>query len=187
MYPFYFCRNGSAASIKKSKEKLENKSTILLLLLTGAICLALLTITLNTTYALVPEKRSDSVEIPVAYCIYDGKEYKMKPYIYNDKDHRRDIIGYPDLPDRISPQMLIQRGETVTMKFDEKPKQVTAYLIDYDADKTETYSLKKNGHSTFNIEPTGIRTLEVHASFSDHRNISYTILADVSKSNHINE
>jgi hypothetical protein len=181
LYPFYFCRNGSAASIKKSKEKLENKSTILLLLLTGAICLALLTITLNTTYASVPEKRSDSVEIPVAYCIYDGKEYKMKPYIYNDKDHQRDIIGYPDLPDRISPQMLIQSGETVTMKFDEKPKHVTGYLIDYDADKTETNSLKKRGHGTFIIEPTGIRTLEVHASFSDHRNVSYTILADVSK------
>jgi hypothetical protein len=184
--PSYFCRNGTATSIKNSKEKVENKSTILFLLLTGAICSALLTIALNTAYADIPEKRSGSTEIPVAYCIYDGKEYKMKPYIYN-KDHQRDTISYPDLPDRISPQMLIQRGETVTMKFDEKPKHVTAYLIDYDADKTETYSLKKKGHSTFIIEPTGIKTLEVHATFSDHRNISYTILADVPKSNPIDE
>jgi len=102
-------------------------------------------------------------------------------------DHQRDTISHPDLPDRISPQMLIQRGETVTMKFDENPKHVTAYLIDYDADKTETYSLKKKCPSTFIIEPTGIKTLEVHATFSDHRNVSYTILADVPKPNHINE
>jgi hypothetical protein len=178
--PSYFSRNGTATSIEKSEEKVENKSTILSLLLTGALCSALLTITLNTAYAGIPEKRSDSVKIPVAYCIYDGKEYKMKPYIYNN-DHQRDTISYPDLPDRISPQMLIQRGETVTMKFDEKPKHVTAYLIDYDADKTETYPLKKKDYSTFIVEPAGIKTLEVHATFSDHRNISYTILADVPK------
>ena len=186
MYSSSFCTNDTPFPIKKWKEKVENKSTILLLLLSAAIYLTLLTITLNTAYSVAPEKRSDSVDVPVAYCIYEGKEYKMKPYTYN-KDHQQDIISYPDLPDRISPQMLIDKGQTVTMKFDEKPKHVTAYLIDYDADKTETYSLKKKGHSTFIIEPTGIKTLEVHATFSDHRNISYTILADVPKSNPIDE
>lgn len=184
MSPIVSCISDTPGPIKKSKEKVQNKITILLILLTGVLFLALLTITLNTGYALVPEKRSDSREVPMAYCIYDGKEYKMKPYIYSSKDHQKDIIGYPDLPDRIYPQMLIQKGEPVTMKFDEKPKHVTAYLIDYDADKTETYSLKKNGSSTFIIEPTGIRTLEAHATFSDHRNVSYTILVDVPKSNH---
>jgi hypothetical protein len=111
----------------------------------------------------------------------------MKPYIYSSKDRQKNTIAYPDLPDRISPQMSIQKGETVTMKFDEKPKDLTAYLIDYDADKTESYPLKKDSPNAFTMDPPGIKTLEAHATFSDHRSISYTILVDVTKSNHIQD
>ena len=187
----YVCKIHESISemmiIKKIDLKIGRKSTIVLTLLLGTIFLALLTISLNAAHALVSETKSDIKQIPMAYCIYEGKQYKMKPYIYSSKDHQKNTIGYPDLPDRISPQMSIQKGETVTMKFDEKPKDLTAYLIDYDADKTETYPLKKDGANAFIIEPAGIKTLEAHATFSDHRNISYTILVDVPKSNHIQD
>jgi hypothetical protein len=187
----YLCKiDGSISGIMTIKElniKIEKKSTIILTLLLGAMLLALLTMSLNTAHALVSERKSDTKQIPMAHCIYEGKQYKMKPYIYSSKDRQKNTIAYPDLPDRISPQMSIQKGETVTMKFDEKPKDLTAYLIDYDADKTESYPLKKDGPNAFIMEPTGIKTLEAHATFSDHRNISYTILVDVTKANHIQD
>jgi hypothetical protein len=77
--------------------------------------------------------------------------------------------------------MTIQQGEQLTMDFDgdKEPTEIQALLVDYDADITETYPLKKIGDNQFEVTQTGIKTLEVIASFPDNEHISYTMLVDV--------
>jgi hypothetical protein len=69
------------------------------------------------------------------------------------------------------------------VRFDEEPSVVTAYLVDYEGDITETYELEEEGNNTFKLEPMGLKTFEVHARFSNGRNISYTVLTDILESN----
>lgn len=122
-------------------------------------------------------------QIPNAYCIYENREDKMKPFIYKSDDGEENMISYPDLPDHISPEMSIEEGETLTVRFDEEPSDVTAYMVDYEGDITETYELEEEGNNTFKLEPMGLKTFEVHARFSNGRNISYTVLTDILESN----
>jgi hypothetical protein len=49
----------------------------------------------------------------------------------------------------------------------------------HDADITETYQLKKIDDNKFEITQSGIKTLEVIASFPDNEYVSYTMLVDV--------
>ena len=49
----------------------------------------------------------------------------------------------------------------------------------HDADITETYQLKKIDDNKFEITQSGIKTLEVIASFPDNEHVSYTMLVDV--------
>lgn len=107
-------------------------------------------------------------------CIYKNREYKMKPFIYKSDDGKENMISYPDLPDHVSPEMSLEESETLTVRFDdEQPSDVTAYLVDYEGDITETQKL----------EPMGLKTFEVRARFSDGRDISYTVLTDILESN----
>jgi hypothetical protein len=46
--------------------------------------------------------------IPLAKCIYDGQEYFMKAHIVND-------LNFPNLPDNNVPQMIVEKGQTLTM------------------------------------------------------------------------
>jgi hypothetical protein len=52
-------------------------------------------------------------------------------------------------------------------------------LVDYDADITETYPLEKVDENTFEATETGMKTLEVIATFPGNERISYTTLIDV--------
>ena len=66
------------------------------------------------------------------------------------------------------------------MEFDgENPTEVQALLVDYDADIVETYPLEKVDENTFEAKETGVKTLEVIATFPDGQHISYTTLIDV--------
>jgi hypothetical protein len=77
--------------------------------------------------------------------------------------------------------MIIQQGEELTMGFDgdKQPTEIQALLVDYEADVTETYPLKKIDTNKFVMTQTGIKTLEVIASFPAGEHISYTMLVDV--------
>src|ERR687897_893699 len=127
-------------------------------------------------------QEEDGIEpdIPQAVCIYKDQEYYLTPHIFNDGE-KSSRIAFPKLPDNYAPQMTIQQGEQLTMDFDgdKEPTEIQALLVDYDADITETYPLKKINDNQFEITQTGIKTLEVIASFPDNEHISYTMLVDV--------
>jgi hypothetical protein len=113
-------------------------------------------------------------------CLYKDQEYLLTPHIFNDGE-KSSQITFPQLPDNYAPQMTVQQGEELTMEFegDKQPNEIKALLVDYDADVTETYPIKKIGDNKFEVTQPGIKTLEVIASFPDGEHISYTTLVDV--------
>lgn len=119
-------------------------------------------------------------EIPKARCIYNGQDYYLTPHIFKDGD-KASRIDFPKLPDDYAPEMIIEEGGELTMEFDgdKKPTETQALLVDYDADITETYPLEKVDDDTFEVTQTGIKTLEVIATFPNNEQISYTVLVDV--------
>ena len=99
----------------------------------------------------------------------------------DNRKQKSSRIAFPQLPDDYAPQITIQQGEELTMEFrgDKQPAEIQAVLVDYDADITETYPLKKVDANKFEMTQTGIKTLEVIATFPDDEHISYTMLVDV--------
>ena len=130
--------------------------------------------------AIGQEQGTGQQDIPQAICIYKDQKYPLTPHIFNDgKTSSR--IAFPQMPDNYEPQMIIQQGEVLTMGFDgdKQPTEIQALLVDYEADVTETYPLKKIDNNKFEMTQTGIKTLEVIGSFPDGEHISYTMLVDV--------
>jgi hypothetical protein len=107
-------------------------------------------------------------------------KYPLTPHIFNDGE-QSSRISFRQMPDDYSPQMTIQQGEELTMGFDgdKQPTEIQALLVDYEADITETYPIKKIDDSKFEIAQPGIKTLEVIATFPGNEHISYTMLIDV--------
>jgi hypothetical protein len=126
------------------------------------------------------EEDNQEPDIPQAVCIYKDKEYSLTPHIFNDGE-KSSRITFPQFPDNYAPQMTVQQGDELTMEFDgdKQPSEIQSLLVDYDADVTETYPLKKIDDNKFEITESGIKTLEVIASFPDDEHISYTTLVDV--------
>ena len=134
----------------------------------------------NPIHTIAQEEGEPS--IPQATCIYKDHEYPLTPHIFNDGE-KSSRIAFPHLPDDYVPEMTIQQGEQLTMEFDgiKQPTEIQALLVDYDADVTETYPLKKIDDNKFEITQSGIKTLEVIGSFPDNEHVSYTMLVDVKR------
>jgi hypothetical protein len=111
--------------------------------------------------------------------IYQGKEYStLTPFFI--KDGQKSVeLGFPKLPDNIQPEMTIEEGQTLAMKFKDTPVRVYASLIDYDGDVPVKYPLDEISKNTFRITPEGIKTLEVQAIFPGNKQVHYSTLVDV--------
>jgi hypothetical protein len=141
---------------------------------------AMLTLVVYSPIQTIAQEEDGEPSIPQAMCIYKGQEYSLTPHIFNDGE-KSSRIAFPHLPDDYAPEMTIGQGEQLTMEFDgiKQSTDIQALLVDYDADITETYPLKKLDDNKFEIIQSGIKTLEVIASFSDNEHVSYTMLVDV--------
>lgn len=116
--------------------------------------------------------------IPKVTCIYEDKAYYMAPFTL--KDGQRTIeLGFPEMPDNIEPQMTIDEGQTITMKYEKSPTRTQAFLADYDADVPVKYPLKEASGNTFTITPEGTKTLVLNAMFPGNQQVSYSMLLDV--------
>ena len=151
-------------------------------ILVAIVLLATMAIFTQAIYSpiLAIAQENGKPDIPQAICIYKDQEYSLTPHIFNDGE-KSSRIAFPQLPDDYAPQITIQQGEELTMEFrgDKQPAEIQAVLVDYDADITETYPLKKVDANKFEMTQTGIKTLEVIATFPDDEHISYTMLVDV--------
>ena len=135
--------------------------------------------TLQSPMQAIGQEDNEKPKIPQATCSYAGQKYYLTPHIFNDGE-KSSRIDFPELPDDHMPKMIVKEGEELTMEFEgNNPTEVQALLVDYDADITETYPLEKVDDNTFKAQETGVKTLEVIATFPDDTHVSYTTLIDV--------
>ncbi|MEP6576296.1 MAG: hypothetical protein ABJB85_07710 [Nitrososphaerota archaeon] len=93
-----------------------------------------------------------------------------------------ELRNFPRLPNDYKLVVNISSDSSFSVEFTKKPREVNAFLIDYDADTTEINPLTKLGDREFGFgNVSGLRTIEVRAIFDDGRYATYTCLADVQK------
>lgn len=160
--------------------KFSNKLPLIIIVIALSSTTAIFIQAVYSPIQAMAQEDNGEPDIPQAMCIYKGQKYSLTPHIFNDGE-KPSRIAFPQLPDDYAPQMTIQQGEELTMGFDgdKQPTEIQALLVDYDADITETYPLKKIDDNKFEITQTGIKTLEVIATFQGNEHISYTTLIDV--------
>ena len=158
----------------------SNKLPPILVAIVLSSVAAMFTLVTYSPIQTIAQEEDGEPSIPQAMCIYKGQEYSLTPHIYNDGE-KSSRIAFRHLPDDYAPEMTIVQGEKATMEFDsiKQPAEIQALLVDYDADITETYPLKKIDDNKFEIINQGFKTLEVIASFPDNEHVSYTMLVDV--------
>jgi hypothetical protein len=160
----------------------SNKLTPILVALVLSSVVAMFTLVVYSPMQIIAQEEDGEPSIPQAMCIYKDQEYPLTPHIFNDGE-KSSRIAFPHLPDDYVPEMTLMQGEQLTMEFDgiKQPIEIQALLVDYDADITETYPLKKIDDNKFEITKSGIKTLEVIGLFPDNEHVSYTMLVDVKR------
>ncbi len=141
------------------------------------------TITNHIAIAAVPLEDSSLPSVKLAYA---NHSYDMLPFVVVSEDGVKKL-NFPRLPDDYKPVVNISSDSSFSVQFTKKPREVNAFLIDYDADTTEVNPLTKLGEREFGFgNISGLRTIEVRAIFDDGRYVTYTCLADVQKTDQQN-
>lgn len=104
---------------------------------------------------------------PSISLIYNGKKYdNLHPFIFYD-GVSLNKIKLPTLPDTVGTALALKEGSKISFQFDRNPKEVDAFVIDYDADINSVTPLKKISGNTFDVSGlSGKKNLEVHAVFA---------------------
>jgi hypothetical protein len=119
--------------------------------------------------------------VPSAKLLYANRTYEMLPFVVLEEDNLKKL-NFPRLPDDYKPEVNISSGSTFTVEFAGKPREVNAFVIDYDADTTEVNPLTKLGSNEFGFGKLyGLRTIEVRAIFEDDKYVTYTCLANIER------
>jgi hypothetical protein len=58
-------------------------------------------------------------QVPQAICNYAGQKYYLTPHIYNDGE-KSSRMNFLYLPKYHVPQMIVKKGDEITMEFDDK-------------------------------------------------------------------
>lgn len=123
--------------------------------------------------------RAIDTKIPAIKLPYSNHIYEMLPFVIMD-ENSIEKLNFPRLADEYRPDVNISSNSSFSIEFDQKPREVNAFAIDYDADTTEVTPLTKLGKNEFGVGSLyGTRTIEVRAIFEDDRYITYTCLAKI--------
>ena len=121
--------------------------------------------------------------LPPVKLVYSNHTYDMLPFVVVTEDGVKKL-NFPHLPDEYKPVVNISSNSSFSVEFTKKPREVNAFLIDYDADTTEITPLTRLGKTEFGLGSLyGLRTVEVRAIFDDGRYVTYTCLANIQKPN----
>jgi hypothetical protein len=132
----------------------------------------------NNAFAADPVK---DPKIPSAKLVYANHTYEMLPFVVLDEDSVKKL-NFPRLADEYKPDVNLSSDSSFSVEFANKPREVNAFVIDYDADTTEVNPLTKLGNNEFGFGKLyGMRTIEVRAIFEDNRYITYTCLANIQR------
>jgi hypothetical protein len=148
------------------------------IILLGLICFTLSNTTRHIAIAAVPIKDPSLPSVKLAYA---NHTYEMLPFVVVNEDGVKKL-NFPRLPDDYKPVVNISSNSSFSVEFTKKPREVNAFLVDYDADTTEISPLTRLGKSEFGLGNLyGLRTVEVRAIFDDGRYVTYTCLANIQK------
>jgi len=100
------------------------------------------------------------------------------------KDKIMTKVGQPEDENKMEYKSLIyaiNRGDTISLNFEEEPSQVDAFLIDYETDYSTLWALEKTptGEYIANTPSPGLYNLDVHAIYPDGEYVSYSKLLNV--------
>ena len=119
--------------------------------------------------------------LPSVKLAYSNHTYDMLPFVVVTEDGVKKL-NFPHLPDEYKPVVNISSNSSFSVEFTKKPREINAFLVDYDADTTEISPLTRLGKSEFGLGNLyGLRTIEVRAIFDDGKYVTYTCLADIQK------
>ncbi len=119
--------------------------------------------------------------LPTVKLAYANHTYDMLPFVVVNEDGVKKL-NFPRLPDDYKPVVNISSNSSFSVEFQKKPREVNAFVIDYDADTTEINPLTKLGQYQFGFgDVYGLRTIEVRAIFDDGRYVTYTCLANIQR------
>jgi hypothetical protein len=135
----------------------------------------------SATAATQQKNNNTTVNIPPVKLVYGNHSYEMLPFVVVDEDGVKKL-NFPRLADEYKPLVQIPSGTPFAFEFKNKPREVNAFGIDYDADTTEVYPLTKVGKYQFNSgKLDGIFTVEVRAIYEDGKYVTYTGLVKLEK------
>ncbi len=121
--------------------------------------------------------------LPSVKLAYANHTYDMLPFVIVSESGVKKL-NFPHLPDEYKPVVNISSNSSFSVEFTKKPREVNAFLVDYDADTTEITPLTRLGKTEFGLGNLyGLRTVEVRAIFDDGRYVTYTCLANIQKPN----
>ncbi len=130
---------------------------------------------------------AQSSELPKASLLYNGGISDLKPSL-TVKDNLMKKIQVPEDEHEFEFNSLIyaiNRGDKISIDFEEEPARVDAFLIDYETDYTTLWALEKSstGEFTANTPSPGLYNLDVHAIYPDGEYVSYSKLVNVVDNN----
>ena len=168
-----------------------NKSIIVkekqVVILTSIMVLAIISFISFFSMPAVHGLRSEAIysvpqsATPHAKLLYNNQSYDMSPFVSVSNGQLSKVqlpIDGENVVQAIP--IKIKQGDTIGFKFSKKPLKVSVFAIDYEAQPSELYGLKKIGSNTFQVlGPQGTQNLEAQALFDNGHYVSYDLLAYV--------
>lgn len=116
-----------------------------------------------------------------AKLLYNNQSYDMSPFVSISNGQLSKVqlpLDGEDVAHALP--IKIKQGDTIGFKFSKKPLKVSVFAIDYEAQPSELYGLKKIGLNTFQLlGPQGIQNLEAQVLFDSGHYVSYDLLVNV--------
>jgi len=141
----------------------------------------------STSFGLNNKVFAAPIDLPKVSFNHNGGISDLSPTL-TVKDKIMTKVGQPEDENKMEYKSLIyaiNRGDTISLNFEEEPSQVDAFLIDYETDYSTLWALEKTptGDYIANTPSPGLYNLDVHAIYPDGEYVSYSKLINVVDNN----
>jgi hypothetical protein len=156
----------------------------IILILASIMVLAVISFISYFSMSVAHGLRQEGLSAEVTYhanLLYNNQSYDMSPFVSVSNGQLSKFQLPLDGEDVAHALPInIKQGDTIGFKFSKKPLKVSVFAIDYEAQPSELYALKKVGFNTFQLlGPQGIQNLEAQVLFDSRHYVSYDILVYV--------
>jgi hypothetical protein len=153
----------------------------IILILASIMVLAVISFISYYSMSVVHGLRQEQFVTYHAKLLYDNQSYDMSRFVSISNGQLSKVqlpLDGEDVAHALP--IKIKQGDTIGFKFSKKPLKVSVFAIDYEAQPTELYALKKVGLNTFQLlGPQGTQNLEAQVLFDSDHYVSYDLLVYV--------